>query len=180
MKNINRFKIAVLTLTIVFLSCSSDEDNEVIPVEVTPDFQVIKHDEENTVMNDQEVFVFNTVGEGADLGFDVKNLTDTVSYFRIECTDLVNTDGSMFLFCWGVCLPGVVEGQIYPEGDEVIAINPGETQTSTGDHFQNINPGDGSTVMDFKFRFFQTDIDGVEIPEADDLTITYRYDPNAS
>ena len=60
-----------------------------------------------------------------------------------------------------------------------ITIEPGETQTSVGDHFFNQDPGDGTNPVSFQFRFYMVDNDGNEvmsIPELmTDYFVTYQY-----
>ena len=175
MKIKTTFKILALSLFMGLVSCGSDDDGGGTDTPPAPEFEIIQHDEAHTVMADGDVFTATSTGES--FGFDVKNLTDTVSYFRIECTDLVNADGSMFIFCWDVCLAEIQEGATYPQESGVISVNPGEVQESRGDKFQNLNAGDGSSTMEFKFRFIQTTAAGVEIAGAQDLNFTYKYVP---
>ena len=44
-----------------------------------------------------------------------------------------------------------------------------------GNHFVNRNPGNGSDVLEYVFRYYQVDTNGDET--GTDLTITYLYDP---
>jgi len=183
------FKTVTLLLFIGLVSCKDDDTivNPVPPVETvdpidpvdpveTPDFKVTTHDEGHPEITEGQIFTYTVVGEDSKLGFDIKNLTDTVSYFRITCEELINNDGTNFQFCWSICTLEVFEGTTYPS-QGAISINPGETQLSTADHFQNGNTGDGINYpMDYKFRIFQTDASGTEIQGAQTLSLTYRYE----
>lgn len=124
---------------------------------------------------DGSVFNFNTVDyPAAALGYFVNNLSTTDEiYMRIEVVSFTNTDGTMMELCFGDCYSGV-SLQSYPINSSV-TIQPGSTQTSTGDHFFNMDPGNGTDVITYVFRFFQVDGSLNEI--GDDLTFTYNFDP---
>lgn len=177
MKIRTTFKIITLSLFIGLVSCKSD-DEITIPAE-TAEFKINSHDVGQPEIINGQVLTYNVLGNESELGFYVKNLTDTISYFKITCESLINTDGTNFEFCWGYCLPWVTEGTTYPPGAP-IAINPGETQESPGDHFKNTNTGiDINSSSEYTFRVFQTDADGNEIQGADTLSFTYKYVPES-
>ena len=180
MKIKTTFKIAALSLFIGLTSCKDDDNvTQITPPVETADFKVTTHGDGHPEIIDNQTLTYNVLGDESELGFYVTNLTDTTSYYKITCESLTNTTGFGFQFCWGICLPEVVEGTTYPL-DEPISINPGETQASSGDHFKNDNTGiDTSASSDYTLLFFQTDADGTEIVGADTVTFTYRYTPQS-
>lgn len=112
----------------------------------------------------------------AELGFYVNNESATEEiYMRIEFVSAVNYDGVDMQLCFGLCYDPIAVGDIYPLGGGVVTILPGENQNQEGDKFLNYNDG-GGNLIDYNFRFIQVDGGGNEIGE--DLTFTYRYDPN--
>ncbi len=125
---------------------------------------------------DGGVYDFNTVEyPDAALSFYVNNESTTEQInMRIEVVSFTNTDGSMMELCFGDCFSGVASAQTYPI-NAFVTIEPSSTQTSTGDHFFNMDAGDGSSIITYQFRFIQVDSDLNEI--GDDLSITYNYDP---
>lgn len=125
---------------------------------------------------DGQVIAFGTLN--AELGYYVNNesTTDEI-YMRIEFVSAVNYNGVDMQLCFGLCYDPIIEGQFYPQGGGVITIQPGENQNTDGDKFLNYNDG-GGNLIDYNFRFFQVDGGGNEI--GDDLSFTYRYDPNLS
>lgn len=124
-----------------------------------------------------EVFTFGALTEpDAYLEFLVTNTSDADINARIEFVSATNADGSEMQICFGLCYTGTSIGQSYPIND-VVVIEPGQTQTSTGDHFFNTSDGNGS-IIDYSFRFYTVDDNDNEI--GDDLTIVYRFDPALS
>ena len=75
--------------------------------------------------------------------------------------------------CFGLCYTSVNIGQAYPSSP--VIIEPGQHQATSGDHFLNRDPGNGSDVITYEFRFFQLDGTGHEIGNS--LTMYYQYDP---
>ncbi len=122
-----------------------------------------------------------TVGsldEAAAVYFYVYNesTTDEI-YMKVELVSAVNYDGTNMQVCFGLCYDPILVGFPYPPGNDVVTIQPGEHQTSTGDKFWNYNDGGGNPI-DYNFRFFQVDANGD--PTGDELNFVFRYDPNLS
>ena len=139
---------------------------------------VIESEEGELVQNNQ-VLGFNSVQyPNASYIFFVRNLTSESINVRAEVLSVSGTDGSLMEFCFGECYFGVDLNTPYPLNSFVI-IEPGETQTSVGDHFFNQDPGDGTNPVSFQFRFYMVDSEGNEvmsIPELmTDYFITYQY-----
>lgn len=98
-------------------------------------------------------------------------------YMKVELVSAVNYDGTNMQVCFGLCYDPIMVGFPYPPGNEVVTIQPGEHQTSEGDKIWNYNDGGGNPI-DYNFRFFQVDVNGVET--GDEVNFLYRYDPNLS
>lgn len=98
-------------------------------------------------------------------------------YMKVELVSAVNYDGTNMQVCFGLCYDPIMVGFPYPPGNEVVTIQPGEHQTSEGDKIWNYNDGGGNSI-DYNFRFFQVDANGVET--GDEVNFLYRYDPNLS
>ncbi|HLW33784.1 MAG TPA: T9SS type A sorting domain-containing protein [Aequorivita sp.] len=134
-------------------------------------------DEVGNVLNDGDIIEYGTygVGEGSyDFYVTNDNPSQTI-YTRIEFVDAINTDGSLFELCYGLCMTGLTIGQTVPMAPETLPIGVGEA-TGYGNHFQNFDPGNGVDNLDYIFAFHQYEADGVtEIGTP--LTFTYRYNP---
>lgn len=124
-----------------------------------------------------QVIAFNTVvAPAAELDFNVVNTSTTTSTnVRINCTSLVNNDGSGFELCFAnECLASVEEGSNYPVNLSYLTLAPGEQSGDDG-HFLN-TPFASLTApfpKDYSFRFFQ-------VGGGNFIDVTYRYDPNLS
>ena len=138
-------------------------------------FTVETHDGDPIL--DGSTWTFGIYGLGiAELPFWGNNESATEEiYTKIEFVSAVNGDGSGVQLCFGLCYTDLVLGGSYPPGSEVVTIQPGENQGFPGDHIANFVDGGGNPI-DYVFRFYQVDANGDPIGE--DLTITYRYDPN--
>lgn len=138
-------------------------------------FTVETHDGDPIV--DGQTVAYGVYGYGpAELPFYVYNQSTTDQIFmKIEFVSAVNNDGSDVELCFGLCYTGLTIGWSYPPGSDTVIIEPGEHQPSEGDHIVNLGDG-GGNIIDYVFRFYQVDEVGNEI--GDDLTMTYRYDPN--
>ena len=113
---------------------------------------------------------------GAELDFYVNNLSTTDQIFmKLQFVSAVNDDGSGVEACFGLCYTDLVFGASYPPGTEVVTIEPGQNQGGIGDHIVNLSDGGGNPI-EYVFRWYQVDANGT--PFGDDLSITYRYDPN--
>lgn len=132
-------------------------------------FTVVQAD--GTPINDGDVFTFHGAGEEEDLSFEVTNNSAGDADITLEYISMVNTDGSGDWLCiYGSCyLPSLVN-----VGDKwTKTFTSGESTTGLGDHFYNTDTGDGASIIDYVFRFYD-DLG------SDAVTFTYRYDPNIS
>lgn len=138
-------------------------------------FSVETHDGDPIL--DGSTWTFGIYGLGiAELPFWVNNESATEEiYTKIEFVSAVNGDGSGVQLCFGLCYVDLVFGASYPPGNEVVTIQPGENQGFPGDHIANFVDGGGNPI-EYVFRFYQVDANGD--PVGEDLTMTYRYDPN--
>tara|TARA_X000000950_G_scaffold108410_1_gene136709 strand:- start:327 stop:1031 length:705 start_codon:yes stop_codon:yes gene_type:complete len=135
--------------------------------------------EDGEVLENNQVLEFNSVQyPNASFIFFVRNLTSEAINVRAEVLNISGTDGSMMEFCFGECYFGVDLNTPYPL-NSFVTVEPGETQTSVGDHFFNQDPGDGTNPVSFQFRFYMVDSEGNEvmsIPELmTDYFVTYQY-----
>jgi len=173
-------KSFVLLFCLSILSCK-DDDSPIPTTPSGPDFTVTTHETGHPEITEGQVFTFNTYGDPAtaELGFDINNKTSTVSHYRVITEEFVNSTGWDFELCFGLCYPGISTGTMYPtsDGGTVVTVQPGESQTSVGNHFLNKNPGDGIQTQEWNFRFIQCDADGNEIAGAESLSLTYKYVP---
>lgn len=129
------------------------------------------------IVEGQEITV-GTLDEADALHFYVYNESTTEEiYMKVELVSSVNYDGTNMQVCFGLCYDPVMEGFPYPPGVEVVTIQPGEHQTSTGDKIWNYNDGGGNEII-YNFRFFQVDGNGDET--GDELNFVFRYDPALS
>ncbi len=122
---------------------------------------------------DGEVRTYNMVSyPEAYLGFYVHNDNDTDPIkVRILVESITNGTGSGMELCFGICYFTITEGESYPVND-VVTIQPGETQPSAGDHF--FNSDDSNSPITYVFKFYEVDDNMNEI--GDSITFTYVYD----
>lgn len=156
-------KQKILFLSILFASFSMNA-------------QYTVEDHDGNLISDGAMVSFNeiTFPEGS-WDFFVNNTSGSETIrMKIEFVDAINADGSQMELCFGLCYTGIVIGESYPPNADYVEILPGE-QTLAGNHMFNADPGNGTNVLDYIFRFYQIDTLGDEIGE--DLTMTYRYDP---
>lgn len=126
-------------------------------------------------INDGDVFTFGVSGvPEANLDFYVTNEGATAINMKIEFVSAVNADGSEFELCYGLCYTGIMVGNSYPTGLDLVTIAPGAT-TGLGNHFYNYAAGSGTDVIEYVFRYHETDAGGNDI--GNNLTVTYVYDP---
>lgn len=119
----------------------------------------------------------STVYEDAELQFYVTNNGSETINMRIDFVSSTTGNGDGFQLCFGECFNDLDLGQSVPPMNATpnfIAIGSGIT-TGQGNHFYNGNPGNGVDIMDFVFRFYETDENGVDI--GNELSFTYRYNP---
>jgi len=143
----------------------------------TMNAQFTVEDSEGNPINDGDVVAYNVITfPEASLDFFVNNTSTTDDiYTKIEFVSAVNADGSLMELCYGLCYTGITIGSSYPPNNEYVEIAPGG-QTGPGNHMYNADPGNGTDIIEYVFRFYQVDQGGTnEI--GDDLTMTYRYDP---
>ena len=126
------------------------------------------------LVDGQSVFFNVLTDPEAYLEFLVFNEAASEINMKVEFVSVTNADGSGMQICFGECYTGTSPGTSYPIGD-VVVIQPGQSQTSIGDHFYNSDPGNGTDAITYEFRFDQVDQGGNEI--GDDLTLFYVYDP---
>ncbi|WP_127845382.1 hypothetical protein [Psychroflexus aestuariivivens] len=174
----NLLLFAVLfTINLAFISCSSDDDSSGNSSDEQRMLNVEKAD--GTLFTDGEVVTFNTIGagddrnDGAKLKYYLKNEGNEDINVKIEVSEIRGTDGSLFTFCvQPLCIFEVTEGQSYPPNGTVIT--PGE-YNSQDDYFINNDAGEeNTTAIEYDMRFYVEDENG---NQTDELTITYRYQP---
>lgn len=138
--------------------------------------QFTVEDAEGNPIEDGAVVTYNvTTYPEASLDFFVNNTGSEAIYSKIEFVSAVNADGSLMELCYGLCYTGITIGNSYPPNNEYVEIAPGG-QTGPGNHLYNADPGNGTDIIEYVFRFYQVDQSGMnEI--GDELTMTYRYDP---
>ena len=139
--------------------------------------QTVDTTEDDTPINDGDVITFHTFDySAAKLRFLTYNDSGSDMFVKVECEGLTNTNGSHMELCYGSCYTGIETFVGYPL-DNPIYVAPGGHQGILEDYFSNV---DGSSdVVEYNFRFFQTDIDGFEI-EGTSHRFTYRYDANTA
>lgn len=139
--------------------------------------QYTVEDHDGNLLTDGDIISFNTIAPdaGAIYDFYVNNTSTTDNIrMKIEFVSALNADGTMMELCFGLCYTGITIGQSYPPNADYVEIMPG-AQTPPGNHMANADPGNGTDVLDYLFRFYQIDTAGNEI--GDPLSVTYRYDP---
>lgn len=132
---------------------------------------------DDTQINEGDIITFNTAEyEAAKLKFLTYNDGESNMYVRVECEGLTNTDGSMMEVCYGACYTGIESFVAYPL-DNPIYVEPGFHQGILADYFSNTDGN--SDLVEYDFRFFQTDADGFEI-DGTSFRFKYRYDGTMS
>lgn len=132
---------------------------------------------DDTQINEGDVVVFNTAEyEAAKLKFLTYNDGATDMFVRVECEGLTNTTGSDMELCYGACYTGIETFLGYPL-DNPIYVAPGGHQGILADYFSNTDGN--SDVVEYNFRFYQTDIEGFEI-EGTSFKFNYKYDGTMS
>jgi len=155
-------KIKLLLLAVVFAAFSMNA-------------QYVIKDHDGNVFTEGMVIEYGTYGlQGASLEYYVTNNGGDAINMRIDFVSAVNADGTGFELCFGQCYVDLVVGQNVPPAPQFVVINSGAT-TPEGNHFANTLEGDGSTVQDWNFRFYETDENGADI--GNELNFTYRYNP---
>lgn len=128
---------------------------------------------DDTQINEGDVVIFQTAEyEEAKLKFLTYNDSATDMFVRVECEGLTNTNGVDMELCYGSCYTGIETFVGYPL-DNPIYVAPGGHQGILADYFSNTDGN--SDLVEYNFRFYQTDIEGFEIPDTS-FRFTYRYD----
>lgn len=130
------------------------------------------------MINDGDIISFNQVGAPSNLDYYITNTSSGNINMRIEFVSVQNADGTQMQLCiTPTCYYSIVVGESYPQeqGAMSLPLTPGE-QSLPGNHFMNLDAGNGSQVIEYVFKFYQVDNSGNEIGSS--LTYTYRYDPN--
>jgi len=163
------FKIMKKNLIIYFLFwfCSLTVYSQV-------EYAFIIEDSDGFVISHNETLEFDSIEfSDATFNFFVRNLTSDQIFVKAELTSISGTDGTGMEFCFGECYFGISLGLSYPLSSYV-SIEPGETQVSSGDHFFNQDPGDGTNPVEYSFRFYMVDQNGDEVASIPELQTDYR------
>jgi hypothetical protein len=138
--------------------------------------QYTVEDEDGDVVTDGTILTYGTLTyPEASFDFYVNNVSATDAIrMKIEFVSAMNADGSSMELCFGLCYTGIAIGQSYPPNAEFVEILPGG-QTLPGNHMYNADPGNGTDIIEYTFRYYQIDMTGNEIGDA--LTVIYRYNP---
>ncbi len=175
-KSQNLILLSIFLVSLIFTSCSSDDDSTNQNEEPSRALQVEKID--GTLFQDGDVVVFNEIGtddirsDQGKLKYNLRNVSTQNINVMVEVMDIRGTDGSLFTFCMQpLCIFDVAIGGVYPGSGTIIA--PGAIN-SNDDYFINRDAGDGINSIEYDFRFFIEDENG---NQTDDLTITYKYEP---
>ena len=177
MKITNSIIISSLLASFVIFSCSKDESPPSIIVSEIINFTV--EDLDGNIFIDNEIIDFTTLDyPDASLDFYVRNISDNTIAMRIEVESMTGTDGTLMELCFGECYFGVTAGTSYPTSPSSpnVNIEPGQTQASSGDHFFNMDSGDGNTAVEYTFKFYLADENGNQDGTA--FRLNYRYLPN--
>ncbi|WP_175445438.1 T9SS type A sorting domain-containing protein [Ulvibacter litoralis] len=146
----------------------------IVAFSMNAQYTVEDHDG-NPIVDGDVVSFGSVVPAEATYEFYVNNTSTTDAIrMKIEFVNAINADGSQMELCFGLCYTGITIGQSYPPNADFVEIAPG-AQTLAGNHMLNVDPGNGTEILDYIFRFYQINTNGDEIGE--DLTMTYRYDP---
>jgi len=136
-------------------------------------YTIVDHD--GAEITDGMIVEYNNYSyPDASLEFYVTNNGPDAINMRIEFVEATNADGTGFELCFGQCYIDLVLGQTVPPSPGFETIAAGAT-TGEGNHFYNGYGGSGSEIIDYVFRFYETDASGVDIGNS--LTFTYRYNP---
>ncbi|MFT5237385.1 MAG: hypothetical protein ACI9M9_000977 [Flavobacteriaceae bacterium] len=156
-------KQKILFLSLLFVAISSNAQYSIV-------------DGDGNVFVDGQIVEYNTVAfPDAELEFFVTNNGAAPINMRIDFVSALNINTpSGFQLCFGNCYFDIEVGDSVPPGIGFIAIGANQT-TGIGNHFYGDYAGSGSDIVDYVFRFYETDGAGVDIGNA--LTFTYRYNP---
>jgi hypothetical protein len=167
----------IIILSLIVFSCSKDESGPVNPPTQELTFQL--EDKNGNIFDDNQTLNFSSLNyPDASLDFLVRNISSEIIGMRIEVESITGTDGSMMELCFGQCFAGVDQGVSYPSNnaEPVVFINPAQTQTSSGDHFFNTDPGNGSDPVEYTFKFYNASESGEQV--GGEFRLRYRYSQN--
>lgn len=140
----------------------------------TMNAQYVVVDHDGAEITEGMVVEFGEAGvPNGSLEYYVTNNGPDEIYMRIEFVSAVNANGDGFELCFGQCYIDLTVGQMVPPAPQKITIAPGGT-TPDGNHFAATIPS--SEIQDYNFRFYETDVNGVDI--GNNLNFTYRYNPS--
>lgn len=123
-------------------------------------------------INNGDIISFGTLGESSNLNFRVKNVSNVPLDVKIKCISMVNSTGSQFQLCYGgACFDSVTINGTYP--DYEYFLQPGQSNPSQGEHFQNNDTGNNN-IVDYVFKVYAVGA------ESQSITFTYRYNPALS
>lgn len=143
---------------------------------LTMNAQFTVSDRAGNLLSDGDVLEYNSLDfDSASYKYYVTNVGTSDIYTRIEFVSASNATGSSFEVCYGQCYTGISVGQNLPDSPEYVALTPGEV-TLDGNHFFNYDAGNGTDELNYVFRFYQVEADGVT-ETGTPLTFTYRYTP---
>lgn len=131
---------------------------------------------DGTVINNNDVFVFNEANEtDSYLGLKVFNTSSSPIRVKLKVESIVNSDGNNLQLCFAeLCYGSIVAGESYPSSGTLI---PANGSNGNFDHFLNTNTGivAGQNV-DYVLKFVQIDNNNNELGNS--VTFTYRYSSN--
>ncbi|AFL80025.1 hypothetical protein Aeqsu_0513 [Aequorivita sublithincola DSM 14238] len=131
------------------------------------------------VLNNGDVLEFGEYGYGTSANYEFFVANDNPSetiYTRIEYVAVENASGLDFELCYALqCYTDLQPGSTVPFIPEVFPIAVGE-DSGYGNHFLNIDGGNGVDVISYTFAFHQYEADGVT-EVGTPLTFIYRYNP---
>ncbi|HMI08484.1 MAG TPA: T9SS type A sorting domain-containing protein [Flavobacterium sp.] len=133
---------------------------------------------DGTVINDGDVFVYNTLSNPDDLenpnnylGLKIYNTSAQSIHVKAEVVSISNSTGDNLQLCIGdVCLSAITAGSSYPNSATTIA---GNGQNSDFDHLLNGNAGiDTNLPVEYVVKIYM--LSG-NTPVGNSVTFTYRY-----
>lgn len=151
------------------------------------EYAITLEDLEGNSYSDNHILEFNSIEyPDASFTYKIRNNTSETIRVRVEVESFSGTDGSMMELCFGECYFGINQGQSYPinNAQPYVYIAAGDTQIADGDHFFSTDPGDGSSPVEYTFRFYISDENGDEVVSQAELqtdyTIGYYYSSTLS
>ncbi|MDQ1856922.1 T9SS type A sorting domain-containing protein [Chryseobacterium sp. WLY505] len=136
--------------------------------------------EDGTPINDGSVITYNSVDENlATLHYKIKNNSAVPINVRAKVMNIINADGSSFQFCYqNTCLPFIILGAVYPGNSKPAISIPANSEVSSGYTMWNSDTGSGTFPIDYMIKYYM--VDGFNNEYGTPVTLTYRYNPNAT